>query len=72
MFPLPDENKMKWSQHQTDVANALVSQFLAIEGQAFVLVASQVLTEPNLEKLNLLDNEVCQTVRTSYTKASHI
>lgn len=45
-----------------EVANQLCSQFLAIEGQAFVLVATQVLTEGNLEKLNLVDSGVCQTV----------
>lgn len=62
MFPLPDAEKTKWPYHETDVANLLTSQFLAIEGQAFVLVASQVLTQENLEKLNLVDSEVCKTV----------
>lgn len=62
MFPLPDPKKLKWPYHETEVANQLCSQFLAIEGQAFVLVATQVLTEGNLEKLNLVDSGVCQTV----------
>ena len=62
MFPLPDPKKLKWPYHETDVANQLCSQFLAIEGQAFVLVATQVLSEGNLEKLNLVDSGVCQTV----------
>jgi nitrilase len=62
MFPLPDPKKLKWPFHETDVANQLCSQFLAIEGQAFVLVATQVLTEGNLEKLNLVGSGVCQTV----------
>ena len=35
---------------------------MAIEGQTFVLVASQVLTEENLEKNNLVGNHVTKTV----------
>ena len=62
MFPLPDPEKLKWPFHETDVANQLCSQFLAIEGQAFVLVATQVLTEGNLDKLNLIGSGVCQAV----------
>ena len=38
---------------------------MAIEGQTFVLVASQVLTEENLEKNNLVGNHVTKTVSTS-------
>jgi nitrilase len=62
MFPLPSQKDLKWPFHETNTANLLVSQFLAIEGQAFVLVASQVLTEGNLEKLNLVGTKICQTV----------
>jgi nitrilase len=62
MFDLPDPSKLKWPFHETNVANQLCSQFAAIEGQTFVLVATQVLTEGNLEKLNLVDSGVCQTV----------
>ncbi|TVY23592.1 Nitrilase [Lachnellula hyalina] len=67
MFPLPDPKKIKWPYHETEIANQLCSQFLAIEGQAFVLVATQVLTEGNLEKLNLVDSGVCQTPGGGFT-----
>jgi len=54
MFPDPDSaDKVKWPYHFTDVANSVASQFLAIEGQAFVLVATQVVSEGNLEKINM-------------------
>ncbi|CZR57514.1 probable nitrilase [Phialocephala subalpina] len=66
MFPLP-KGIPKWPYHETDVANQLCSQFLAIEGQTFVLVATQVLTEGNLEKLNLVDSGVCQTPGGGFT-----
>ncbi|KAF2476959.1 uncharacterized protein BDR25DRAFT_348867 [Lindgomyces ingoldianus] len=36
---------------------------MAIEGQTFVLVASQIITELNLEKNNLLGNHVTKTPR---------
>ena len=64
MFPLPDPKEVKWPYHETDVANLATSQFLALEGQAFVLVATQVLTEGNLEKLNLtgIARKICKTV----------
>jgi nitrilase len=55
MFPDPDPKKIKWPYHETDTANLLTSQFLAIEGQAFVLVATQVVTPGNLKKLNMDD-----------------
>ncbi|MCJ1379619.1 hypothetical protein MMC17_002721 [Xylographa soralifera] len=61
MFPMPDEKTVKWPFHETDKGNLLTCQFLAIEGQTFVLVATQVLTEPNLKKLNLLGSKICQT-----------
>ena len=62
MFPMPDKSVVKWLFHETDKGNLLASQFLAIEGQAFVLVATQVLTEGNLKKLNLVGSKICQTV----------
>jgi hypothetical protein len=55
MFPDPDPKKVEWPYHETDTANLLTRQFLVIEGQAFVLVATQVVTEPNLKKLNMDD-----------------
>jgi nitrilase len=48
--------------HETGEASSRASQFMAIEGQTFVLVASQVLTEENLEKNNLVGNHVTKTV----------
>lgn len=35
---------------------------MAIEGQTFVLVASQIITEQSFEKNNLLGNYVTKTV----------
>ena len=61
MFPMPEEN-VKWQFSETNQGSLLASQFLAIEGQAFVLVATQVLTEPNLKRLNLAGNKMCHTV----------
>ncbi len=61
-FAMPDPAKMPgWLYHETGEASYRASQFLAIEGQAFVLVASQVLTEANLEKNNLQGNPVTTT-----------
>ncbi|KAF2158491.1 hypothetical protein M409DRAFT_71612 [Zasmidium cellare ATCC 36951] len=60
-FEMPDPSKIAWLYHETGEANYRASQFFAIEGQAFVLVASQVLTEPNLEKNNLTGNPVTKT-----------
>ena len=62
MFPKPDEDVMEWPFHETENGNLLVSQFLAIEGQAFVLVATQVLSKGNLEKLKLVGSKICQAV----------
>lgn len=60
MFPKPKGTK--WPYHETDEANRNASQFLAIEGQAFVLVCSQVLKSESLEKLNLTQGGVIQAV----------
>lgn len=61
-FEMPDPKKISWLYHETGEASYRASQFFAIEGQAFVLIASQVLTEANLEKNNLLGNPVTKTV----------
>jgi len=63
MFPDPKPEGMKWPYHETDVANLLTSQFLAIEGQAFVLVATQVVKTESLEKLNMTGFPLFKTVR---------
>lgn len=60
-FEMPDPKKIAWLYHETGEASYRASQFFAIEGQAFVLVASQILTEPNLEKNNLTGNPVTKT-----------
>lgn len=39
-----------------------MGQFVAVEGQAFMLVAAQVLTENNLEKNLLVGDPVTKTV----------
>lgn len=63
MFPDPVKEGLKWPYHETDVANLLTSQFLAIEGQAFVLVATQVVKTESLEKLNMTGFPLFETVR---------
>ncbi len=62
-FEMPDPKKIAWLYHETGEASYRASQFMAIEGQCFVLVASQILTEKNLEKNNLTGNPVTKTVR---------
>ncbi|KAF2738755.1 putative nitrilase [Polyplosphaeria fusca] len=60
-FEMPDPDKQPWLYHETGEASYRASQFMAIEGQTFVLVASQIITEENLEKNNLLGNHVTKT-----------
>ncbi|KAF2114461.1 putative nitrilase [Lophiotrema nucula] len=60
-FEMPDPEKQPWLYHETGEASYRASQFMAIEGQTFVLVASQIITEENLEKNNLLGNHVTKT-----------
>ncbi|KAI0549895.1 putative nitrilase [Xylaria curta] len=60
-FEMPDPKKIAWLYHETGEASYRASQFMAIEGQCFVLVASQILTEKNLEKNNLSGNPVTKT-----------
>lgn len=62
-FEMPDPTKQPWLYHETGEASYRVSQFMAIEGQTFVLAASQIITEENLEKNNLLGNHVTKTVQ---------
>jgi nitrilase len=52
-FCMPDPGVLAWQYHETGEASYRASQFMAIEGQTFVVVASQVLTEKNLELNNL-------------------
>jgi nitrilase len=63
-FEMPDPEKQPWLYHETGEASYRASQFMAIEGQTFVLVASQIITEENLEKNNLVGNHVTKTVCT--------
>lgn len=63
MFPLA--KGVPWGFNATDVASQRASQFLAIEGQAFVLVCTQILTEENLAKQNLVEEGMIQVVRAS-------
>ncbi|KAI0012578.1 putative nitrilase [Xylariaceae sp. FL0662B] len=58
-FEMPE--KVPWLYHETGEACYRASQFMAIEGQCFVLVASQILTEKNLEKNNLVGNPITKT-----------
>jgi nitrilase len=61
-FGMPDPEKQSWLYHETGEASYRASQFMAIEGQTFVLVASQIMTEENLEKNNCVGNHVTKTV----------
>lgn len=58
----PEPKGVKWPYHETDVASRNASQFLAIEGQTFVLVCTQVVTSESLQRQNLVDGGVIQTV----------
>ncbi|KAF2001724.1 putative nitrilase [Amniculicola lignicola CBS 123094] len=60
-FSMPDPSVQPWLYHETGEASYRASQFMAIEGQTFVLVASQILTEGNLEMNNLVGNHVTKT-----------
>lgn len=64
-FEMPDPEKQSWLYHETGEASYRASQFMAIEGQTFVLVASQIITEANLEKNNLVGNHVTKAVSIS-------
>jgi nitrilase len=57
-FEMPDPKKIAWLYHETGEASYRASQFMAIEGCTFVAIASQILTEKNLEKNMLVGNPV--------------
>lgn len=69
---MPDPKKIAWLYHETGEASYRASQFMAIEGQCFVLVASQILTEKNLEKNNLSGNPVTKTVSSPFPLTSQM
>ncbi|RBR15671.1 hypothetical protein FVER53590_13327 [Fusarium verticillioides] len=60
-FEMPDPEKIAWLYHETGEASYRASQFMAIEGATFVAVASQILTEKNLERNGLTGNPVTKT-----------
>jgi hypothetical protein len=62
MFPDLLTEGIKWPYHEMDVANLHVSQFLDFEGQAFVLVVTQVVKEECLEKLNVAEFPLSKAV----------
>jgi len=49
----PDNEGAKQPFHNSDAASSQASQFLAMEGAAFVLVATEVVTEKNIERLGM-------------------
>jgi predicted amidohydrolase len=61
-FCMPDPKELAWQYHETGEASYRASQFMAIEGQTFVVVASQILTEKNIEKNNLIAKAPIKTV----------
>ncbi|KAB2571463.1 Nitrilase [Lasiodiplodia theobromae] len=54
-------SKEKWPWHITPEASQRLSQVMAIEGACFVLIASQILTEPNRERTKLKEFAYAQT-----------
>lgn len=62
---MPDPGVLAWQYHETGEASYRASQFMAIEEQTFVVVASQVLTEKNLELNNLSPQPPIKTVNLS-------
>lgn len=54
MFVMPDSEKIAWLYYDTGEADQRISQNMAIEGQAFVICSSQILTEEGLAKNSLL------------------
>lgn len=69
-FEMPDPEKISWLYHETGEASYRASQFMAIEGCTFVVVATQILTEENLEKNQLVGNPVTKTVRKLHLRSS--
>ncbi|KAK6066089.1 aliphatic nitrilase [Seiridium cupressi] len=61
-FEMPDLEKIAWLYHETGEASYRASQFMAMEGCTFVAVASQILTEKNLEINMLTGNPVTKTM----------
>ncbi|KAM0817547.1 putative Carbon-nitrogen hydrolase [Seiridium cardinale] len=58
---IANPEKIAWLYHETGEASYRASQFMAMEGCTFVAVASQILTEKNLEKNMLTGNPVTKT-----------
>jgi len=61
-FCMPDPKVMAWQYHETGEASYRASQFMAIEGQTFVAIASQILTEKSLERCFLVGKPPIKTV----------
>jgi predicted amidohydrolase len=64
MFSMPDPAKIAWLYHDTGEADNRISQNMAMEGAAFVICSSQILTEEGLQKNSILiGNPVIKVVR---------
>jgi nitrilase len=61
-FKDPAAQGMAWPFHETAEANSMASQFLAMEGACFVLLASQVVKPESLEKINMAGFPLFKTV----------
>lgn len=70
-FCMPDPAALAWQYHETGEASYRASQFMAIEGQTFVVVASQILTEQNLGLNNLTAAPPIKTVNPSHILLNH-
>ncbi|EAL84990.1 hypothetical protein KXW29_007046 [Aspergillus fumigatus] len=58
MFPMT--KSVPWGFCATGDGSKLASQFMAIEGQTFVLACTQILTKENLAKQNLVEEGIIQ------------
>lgn len=55
-----------WLYQGSPTASLLASRFMALEGQSFVIVSTQVVKEENLDSMHLLEMGVTDKVRYSY------
>lgn len=56
------QNGSKWPFQGTPAASLLASRFMALEGQMFVIVSTQLVKENNLELLHLVESGVTEEV----------
>lgn len=57
----------EWPFHGSPTASLLASRFMALEGQTFVIVSTQVVKEENLDWMHLLESGVTDKVSFVHT-----